>query len=395
MSAIIRGLFMENVWEMPNPFCMQNGKTVTTKEEFEKRLDEIQALYESEMYGALPDATKEKVTYSLKDKEMKVCVECEGRKGEFTVLVEVPKMKRFKETPVLFVFFKFFPEQLEYALNQGYAVLAVNPYEIAKDAFPREGVFYQVHPYTENPKEQTGALAAWGWGFSKAIDALVAGAAKELGLSTTDIALTGVSRFGKSTAVAGAFDKRIRVIAPSCSGAGGMALYRYVSEGKKYDFTDVSRPADYTFSKNEPLSCLQSDSEGHWFNDRFRTYKSVEELPLEQYMLSALCARDGRYLFISGSYCDEDWVNSPAMWMNYLASREIFDFMGISDHLAICLHETGHMVTMSDLAYLLEFCNLHFYGIRPSLDFEALSTSLYAKAGNDDPVFEKKLAFLH
>lgn len=380
-----------NALPLPNPFRFEDGHMVESQQDWEERLTEIQNLYETQMYGTYPSG--EKISYTIEGEIMKVSVTENGVTETIDVKVTLPTKKVYEEAPVLFVYFGFFPEQLNYATERGYAVLAVNPYEIAKDAFPREGIFYRLHPYTEDPATQTGALAAWAWGFSKAMDALQAGAAKELGLSSEQFILTGVSRFGKSTAVAGAFDSRIKVTAPSCSGAGGMALYRYVSEGRAYDFSKVGRPTDYTFQKNEPLSCLCSDSEGHWFNDRFRTFGDPGKLPLEQYMLSALCGRGGRYLFISGSYCDEDWVNSPSMWMNYLAAKELFRFSGNEEKLAVCFHETGHMVTMSDLAYLLDFCDCYLYRKEVSSDFSELRTGLYALPQNRDAVYEAKLAF--
>ena len=74
---------------------------------------------------------------------------------------------------------------------------------------------------------------------------------------------------------------------------------------------------------------------------------------------------------------DEDWVNANAMWMNYLASRDLFDYMGIPDHLAVCLHETGHMVTERDLEYLLDFADYHLYGKERSESLDALDACLF------------------
>lgn len=381
----------ENRIELPNPYEFLDGRKATTPEEFEERLEEIKKMYEYYMYGPLPDATKETVTYAVQDKEMTVTVNNGEKSASFKVMLALPTNKVYEKAPVLFSIFGLM--KTEYANERGYAVLSINPIEIAADNATRTGVFYDLYPYGEIWEKQTGALAAWGWSVSKAIDALENGAAEELGLTTTDFLLTGVSRFGKATAVTGAYEKRIKITAPACSGAGGMALYRYVSEGRVFDYTKINRGNDYKCSTNEPLSCLRSEAEGHWFNDNFQGFKDEWVMPLEQYMLSALCGRGGRYLFISGSYCDEDWVNANAMWMNYLASRDLFEMMGISDHLAVCLHETGHMVTQQDLVYLLDYADYHLYGKKPQSDLSDLTTSLYALPQNGDPEFEKKLSF--
>ncbi|MGN1085257.1 MAG: hypothetical protein ACI4QX_09635 [Lachnospiraceae bacterium] len=377
--------------EMPDPYTFLDGRKVTTPEEFDERLEEIKHMYEYYMYGPVPDASGEEVTYSIQGNVMTVTVTHDGRSASYQVNISLPTNKVYEEAPVLFVFGGIW--QNAYANERGYAVLSVNPTDLAADHQTRIGAFYDLYPYGAKWTEQTGALAAWGWGISKAIDALENGAAAELGLTTTDFLLTGVSRYGKATAVTGAFEERIKITAPSCSGAGGMALYRYTSEGTVYDYTEIGRGSAYKFGTNEPLSSLRGSSEAHWFNDNFLTFKDETVFPLEQYMLAALCGRGGRYLVISGSYCDEDWVNAPSMWMNYLASKDLFDTMGISDHLAICLHETGHMVTDQDLVYLLDYADYHLYGKEPASDLSDLTTSLYALPKNADAEFEQKLIF--
>ena len=377
--------------EMPNPYTFLDGSTASSPEEFDRRLEEIRHMYEYYMYGPMPDASEEEVTYSIQGNVMRVTVTHEGKSASYNVNFSLPTTKVYDEAPVLFVFGGIF--QNAYVNGRGYAVLSINPTELAADQMMRVGAFYDLYPYGAKWTEQTGVLAAWGWGISKAIDALENGAAAELGLTTTDFLLTGVSRYGKATAVTGAFEERIKITAPSCSGAGGLAMYRYISEGTVYDYTAIGRGDAYKFGQNEPLSSLRGNSERHWFNDNFQVFKDETVMPLEQYMLAALCGRGGRYLFISGSYCDEDWVNAPSMWMTYLASKDLFDTMGISDHLAVCLHETGHMVTDQDLVYLLDYCDYHLYGKEPASDLNDLTTSLYALSQNADSEFEQKLSF--
>ena len=382
--------FTETI-EMPDPYTFLDGRKVTTPEEFDERLEEIKHMYEYYMYGPMPDATKETVTYAVSGNEMIVTVKVGEKSASYKVTLALPTNKVYEKAPVLFSIFGLM--KTDYANERGYAVLSINPMDIAADNSSRTGVFYDLYPYGDTWEEQTGALAAWGWSVAKAIDALENGAGEELGLTTTDFLLTGVSRFGKATAVTGALEERIKITAPACSGAGGVALYRYVSEGTAYDFTEIGRGNAYVYGKNEPIGSLRSDAEGHWFNDNFQVFKDETVLPLEQYMLSALCGRGDRYLFISGSYCDEDWVNAPAMWMNYLASKDLFEMMGISDHLAVCLHETGHMVTEQDLVYLLDFADYHLYGKEPKSELSDLTTSLFALEQNADPEFEAKLKF--
>ncbi len=225
---------------------------------------------------------------------------------------------------------------------------------------------------------------AWSWGCSKVLDALYNGAAEELSINPESAIVTGVSRWGKAAAVCGAFDTRFKMTAPSCSGAGGLALYRYKSEGKTYDFSSKGGSASYTYDANEPLSNLQSSGEEGWFNTRFLEFRDPQQLPVDQHMLGALCADPNRYLFIIASCQGENWVNAPSMWMSYLGMRHVWDYLGLSDHLAINVHLSGHAVIEEDMKYMCQYFDWHVYGIEPKDDLSKLQTSVFALPKNSD-----------
>ena len=181
------------------------------------------------------------------------------------------------------------------------------------------------------------------------------------------------------------------MVAPSCSGAGGAALYRYKSEGKTYDFSSKGAPAAYTYGKNEPLESLQSPAERGWFNDAFLGFRSAEELPLDQHLLCGLVAEKGRFLFIIGSCINEDWVNAPAMWYSYLGARKIFDALGLGGNIAINIHTQGHAVIPEDIGYMTDFFDARVYGKTPKNNLDCLKTSVFALEGNRDIKMEKLL----
>ena len=384
----------------PKPFTFNDGRKVLSTEDWNERADEILNEYQSEMYGYI--RTGEDIDYEISDKgavlvsffgtkevpeakKMTVKVSKNGRCAQFDVAVFLPKQKIAEKSPVFICMHPIQP--IEYANMHGYAVIVMNPTAIASDDIKHNGCFYELYPYGTAAEEQTGVLAAWGWGASKILDALYAGAGESLDIDPDNAIVTGVSRWGKATAVCGAFDKRFKMVAPSCSGAGGLALYRYFSEGKTYDFSSKGVDTLYTYGQNEPLSCLQSDAERGWFNDRFLDYKSPEQIPLEQYMLPALCARKDRYYFVIASCISEDWVNAPSMWLCFRAAERIYDFLGLSDNLAANFHKEGHAVIEEDMALMIEFFNEKVYGIKSEKDLSVLKTSVFEEKANYDPLF--------
>lgn len=347
-----------------------------------KQMEELKEFYQNCMYGQWRNG--EEVGYKVGENgEVTVEVGKEGRKTSFTVTMFLPEKEAAKKypsgSPFLICMHPIQPK--DYALAQGYAVFFMNVYAIASDDTEHKGCFYDIYPYGTEPESQTGALMAWAWGASKVLDAVYAGLGKEAGLDVNGAMVTGVSRFGKATAVCGAFDERFKLTIPACSGAGGLALYRFVSEGNAYDFRGIGGPERYVYSKNEPLDCLQSDGERGWFNDKFLEYKTPEEIPMDQEYLTFLAAAPDRYYFIIGAYMGEDWVNSPAMWECYKKVVPLYKEEGLQEHIAVHFHKEGHAVLEEDMKLLIAYFNEQKYGMKPEEPLgEVLKTAVFDTA---------------
>lgn len=376
---------------LPDPYLFLDGSYVETTADWEKRAEELNGMYQYYMYGIWRDGTGETLSYDLNGNKLKITVEREGKTASFTVTVSVPDATKCEIPeggwPVIVGMHGGIQEQL--AVEKGYATVILNTYEIASDDNKHVGAFYDLYPYGDDWREQTGVLLAWSWGASKVLDALEAGLGTELNINGENSIITGVSRWGKAAAVCGAFEERFKMVAPSCSGAGGLAVYRYTSTGKRYDFTSEMGPAAYTYGANEPLSSLQSSGEQGWFNDMFLNFSDVTYLPVDQYMLASLCADEDRYLFIIGSCISEDWVNAPSMHLCYKATKSIYDFLGLEENIAINIHIEGHAVIAEDMNYMIDYFNHHVYGKEPTLDLTDLTTSVFEEDKNYDPIFDE------
>ncbi len=110
------------------------------------------------------------------------------------------------------------------ALKRGWAYVAYYPYSVQADngAGLKEGVIGLINGGRTRTPTEWGVLRAWGWGASRIADLLQADPA----IDGKHLAVAGLSRFGKSTLVATAFDDRFTSALVGSSGAGGAKLLR-------------------------------------------------------------------------------------------------------------------------------------------------------------------------
>jgi endo-1,4-beta-xylanase len=446
-SGFIKASALQEITDLPDAFTFLNGSRVSSLKDWQLRKEEISRLYQYYMYGVVPEGSGESIdteytdSYTMKNwwgQEMKITSQSDrqlvkikvskaGKTVSFIAIINYPSKTKTDETtgekvitklppvhkdgyPVLIMIGFLGTKEKEYLSSQGYAVIEFNNTVIAAEAKSGTGIFYELYPYGRKWSEQTGVLLAWTWGVRKILDVLEldAAGAKELNISPTNTIVSGVSRNGKSAAIAGATDPRIKVTVPASSGEGGMACFRYVSAGKQYDYSMLEKheltdqlgeeegsaawqkcqdEPVHIVGTNEALSNIQSA--GHWFNDNFQGFSSPYQLPFDQHLLAALCADKDRYFITTGEIIGGDWINPAAMYVSYLAAQNIYDSLGLSDNIGIHLHAIGHALTLEDTKYLVEFCNSKFYGITDgNKDLSQLKTSIFEDERNYDSYFD-------
>ena len=202
----------------------------------------------------------------------------------------------------------------------GYASL---PYsEIQPDRADRwtEGVIgLTLKPGQARPApDEWGTISAWAWGISRAIDYLETDRA----VNPKQIAITGVSRLGKTVLWAGAQDERVAAVFSVVSGEMGAALIRR-DWGETLD--DMAQNFPWQFAGN-----LQKWA-GRW-----------NDLPVDQHMLIALCAP--RPVYVNGGLTDQ-WSDPKGEFLAMVAAGPVYRLLGTEGpgrHRTAAARHAGH-----------------------------------------------------
>src|SRR5688572_6765364 len=160
------------------------------------------------------------------------------------------------------------------AKGWGYANIVPNSIQADNGAGLTQGIIGLVNKGQPRKLDDWGALAAWAWGASRALDYFETDKA----VDSKQVGLEGHSRYGKATIVAMALDERFAIAYVSSSGAGGAKLHR-----RKY---------------GELIENVLAANEYHWMAGNYFKYGgNWDALPVDSHQLVALIAP--RPVFIS------------------------------------------------------------------------------------------------
>jgi hypothetical protein len=202
---------------------------------------------------------------------------------------------------------------------------------------------------TEPAPDEWGAIAAWAWGLSRALDYLET----DKGVDAKRVAIFGASRLGKTVLWAGARDTRFALVIASCSGEGGAALSRR-NYGETVKHLVATTRYPYQFAANY---------------QRFGEH--LELLPFDAHMLVALIAP--RPLLLQTG--DKDfWSDPKGEFLSAVAAGPVYRLLGRQDlgteqmppagqpilhTLGYYMHEGGHGTIPSDWGLFLKFMQMH------------------------------------
>jgi hypothetical protein len=197
----------------------------------------------------------------------------------------------------------------------------------------------------EPARGEWGAIAAWAWGLSRAMDYLET----DKSIDAKRVAIYGVSRLGKTVMWAGARDERFAMAIASCSGEGGAAVSR-----RNYGETiaHLTEPTRYPYQ----------------FAANYATYaKQVDRFPIDAHMLVALMAP--RPVFLQTGDGDV-WSDPKGEFLAAVAAEPVYRLFGkpglgteqmpeagkpILNAIAFHMHKGGHGTIPSDWPHFLEY----------------------------------------
>lgn len=354
-SKVTPAAELPEIQELPNPFMFSDGSPVRSADDWQRRRAELKGLFADYQYGHMPPKpqmmTVERGAVvvdgasKLSIQDLTLHLEQDGKTLALHVRLYLPSETKGKLPVVIQSSFGPWmakPTGKFYAIfgQRGYAVAECSFVEAAADSKDaRKGGVYTLF----GDSIDCGGLMAWAWCVSRTIDAL-----ETLDMiDTAKIVVTGHSRYGKASLVAGAFDERIAVTVPSHSGCGGAAPYRFI------------------YGKSEQLHNVVGFT--HWFRPNFSQFRDqVPRLPVDQHLLLALVAP--RALLLTEGTQDA-WINPEGAQLTYLAAKKVYAFLKAADRISIRFRPVGHIPSNEDL---LDFADHLFFGKPLSEEFGTL-----------------------
>jgi hypothetical protein len=334
---------------LPDPLVLNNGTRVTTAAMWWKeRRPELLELFDREIYGRVPEKTpsvKWEVVNSTPEENSGVPAVTKKLVGhvenstyppitvdiQLTLTVPakaagpVPVMMEFGLSPeVLEAMRKRLSEtqratllgngptwqQQVLAKGWGYAILIPISVQADNGAGLTEGIIGLVNKGQPRKLDDWGALRAWAWGASRALDYFQT----DKSVDAKQVGIEGLSRYGKAALVTMAYDQRFAIGFIGSSGAGGAKILRR--------------------NFGEQLENIASTAEYHWMAGNFLKYAgplTVNDLPVDAHELVALCAPRPVFVSSGSQKVEGGWVDAKGMFLGAVGAGPVYKLLGKKD----------------------------------------------------------------
>jgi len=193
------------------------------------------------------------------------------------------------------------------AMGWGYAILIPTTVQADNGEGLTDGIIGLVNNGQPRKLDDWGALRAWAWGASRALDYLETDAS----VDAKQVGIEGLSRYGKAALVAMAYDPRFAIGFIGSSGAGGAKVLRR--------------------NFGEQIENLASTSEYHWMAGNFLKYAgplTVNDLPVDAHELIALCAPRPVFISSGSQQVEGGWVDAKGMFLAGVEAGPVYQLLG-------------------------------------------------------------------
>jgi (4-O-methyl)-D-glucuronate---lignin esterase len=347
--------------DLPDPLTSDNGGKITRREQWwNERRAEIFEHFNREVYGRnpanLPDVKWEVTSTARESKAGRPVItkQLVGRVDnssypQISVEIEmvlttpadtsaaVPVMIHFggplppRRPPRIGDNSPNWQEQV-IARGWGYALLTPSSIQADNGAGLTRGIIGLMNKGRPRVLEDWGALRAWAWGASRALDYLET----DKDVDAQRVGIEGVSRYGKATVVAMAYEPRFSIAFVGSSGAGGVKLHR-----RNY---------------GEIVENVAAVREYHWMANNYLKYAGPlewDDLPVDSHQLVALCAP--RPVFVSSGVSSpppgDGWVDAKGMFLAAVGAGPVYKLLGKKDMGTDEFPAIGTPLTDGDVAF--------------------------------------------
>jgi hypothetical protein len=386
-------------YTLPDPLVMSDGRTVTTAAAWEARRAELLDLFAREVYGHTPAAkiplrttVDEEAGAALGGaalrRQVKIHFSAEAGGPAMRLLLYLPAKaagpvpvflalnfqgnQAVNADPGIALATSWLPDRdpgvvnhhatndsrgteagrfpVAQILAKGYGLATIYYGDLDPDYDNFEN---GVHPLFYKPgqtrpaPDEWGAIGAWAWGLSRALDYLET----DRSVNARAVVVVGHSRLGKAALWAGAQDPRFAIVVSNESGCGGAALSKRIF-GETVEAITTQFP--------------------HWFDGNFRRYANNEAaLPVDQHALLALVAP--RPLYVA-SAAEDQWADPRGEFLSAEAAEPVYRLLGATglgvDAMPPIDHPVGgtigyhirhgeHDLTAYDWEQFVAFANRH------------------------------------
>jgi hypothetical protein len=299
LAFLFAGALFAQPVTLPDPLTMLDGDKVTDAQTWtQKRRPELIHLFETYVYGRNMAGRPAAMTWETVAEDRHAMG---GRAVTKTVKLyfagkrDGPSMELALTLPIAakpvaaFLIAGNARVKPAAVLDRGYGIIAGRVDQIQTDApngYAKSiRAFFAAAGQTEPGMEEWGAIGAWAWGLSRAMDYIET----DKDIDAKRVMLHGFSRYAKIALWAGAQDARFAMTFAAEAGCGGATIVRRGS--------------------GETLAELVNGRFGYWFDKRLKDFADhVNSLPVDWHELIALYAPRPVYIATAA----EDLAGDPA-----------------------------------------------------------------------------------